>query len=258
MPAAGWLHGVLNQGGSIWTACGVCQLMGWVKVDEILDVFLPPHCALCGQAIARRPLCAGCLADLPWLRPNCVPALNGFDQVWSALAYEYPVDRLIGEAKFGKQLATARALGELLSLRKPDHIRPPDLVVPVPLHWRRQAERGFNQAEEIARGLCRQLDWRLAAGVCQRLRATPAQSSLSAAERRVNLHAAFVARRLPPGLHILVVDDVLTTGATAEAVASALLMAGAASLQLCTVAHALNQDAEPYTAVSAAALRPAS
>ena len=214
--------------------------MGWVKVDEILDVFLPPHCALCGQSIARRPLCAGCLVDLPWLPPYRVPTVRGFDQVWSALAYEYPVDRLITEAKFGKQLATARALGELLAVRRPDVIRPPDLVVPVPLHWRRQAERGFNQAEEIARGLCRQLDWRLAMGVCERVRATPAQSTLSAAERRKNLHAAFLAHPLRPGLHLLVIDDVLTTGATAEAVAGALRRAGAASLQLWTVAHALD------------------
>lgn len=214
--------------------------MRWVKVDEVLDVFLPPHCALCGQSIARRPLCAGCLADLPWLRSHDVPALRNFAQVWSPLAYDYPVDRLITEAKFGKQMATARALGELLTMRLPAMLRPPDLVVPVPLHWRRQAERGFNQAEEIARGLCRQLDWRLAAGVCQRVRATPAQSTLSATERRKNLHAAFVARPLRPGLHLLVIDDVLTTGATAEAVAGALHRAGAASLQLWTVAHALN------------------
>ena len=228
--------------------------MGWVKVDEILDVFLPPHCALCGQAVARRPLCPGCLADLPWLKPDCVPVPGGFDQVWSALAYEYPVDRLIAEAKFAKQLATARALGELLSLRMPEAFGRPDLVVPVPLHWRRQAERGFNQAEEIARGLCRQLDWRLAAGVCTRVRATPAQSTLSAAERRINLHAAFVARRLQPRVHILVIDDVLTTGATAEAVASALREAGAASLQLCTVAHARNRN--PGVPAGAAAFSP--
>ncbi len=142
--------------------------------------------------------------------------------------------------EFGKQLATARALGELLAVRRPDVIRPPDLVVPVPLHWRRQAERGFNQAEEIARGLCRQLDWRLAMGVCERVRATPAQSTLSAAGRRTNLHAAFVARPLRPGLHLLVIDDVLTTGATAAAIAGALRRAGAASLQLWTVAHALD------------------
>ncbi len=219
--------------------------MAWIKVDEILDVFLPPYCALCGQAIARRPLCVGCYADLPWLMPHCLPTIAGFDQVWSPLGYEYPVDRLIGEAKFGKQLATARALGELLAERVPESARCPDLVVPVPLHWQRQAERGFNQAEEIARGLCRRLDWRLAAGICQRLRATPAQSRLTAAERRMNLHAAFSARQLPPGLHILVVDDVLTTGATAEAVASSLRRAGAASLQLWTVAHAMNAGAAP-------------
>ncbi|MDQ1302140.1 MAG: hypothetical protein QG595_123 [Pseudomonadota bacterium] len=213
--------------------------MGWVKVDQILDLFLPPHCALCGQSIARSPLCQGCLTDLPWLEPHDLPAPAGFDQVWSALAYQYPVDRLIAEAKFGGQLATARALGELLALRMPESTPRPDLVVPVPLHWRRQAERGYNQAEEIARGLCWQLDWRLAAGICQRQRATPAQAQLSAAERRMNLHAAFVARPLRPELHILVIDDVLTTGATAEALAHTLRAAGAGRLALWTVAHAL-------------------
>lgn len=219
--------------------------MAWVKVDQILDLFLPPHCALCGQSSGQWPLCSGCLADLPRLEPHRLPTVSGFDQVWSALAYVYPVDRLIGAAKFGGQLATARALGELLALCRPSGIQRPDLVIPVPLHWRRQAERGFNQAEEIARGLCRQLDWRLATGVCQRRRATPAQSRLGAAERRVNLHAAFVARPLRPELHVLVVDDVLTTGATAEALACALREAGAARLTLWTVAHALGHQAAP-------------
>lgn len=213
--------------------------MGWVKVDQTLDLFLPPHCVLCGQSITHRLLCQGCLADLPWLEPHGLPALLGFDQVWSALAYQYPVDRLIGEAKFGGRLATARALGELLALRMPENTPRPDLVIPVPLHWRRQAERGFNQVEEIARGLCRQLDWRLAAGICRRQRATPPQSTLSAAERRMNLHAAFVARPLRPELRILVVDDVLTTGATAESLACALRESGARNLTLWTVAHAL-------------------
>jgi ComF family protein len=213
--------------------------MGWVKVDQILDLFLPPHCVLCGQALAHRSLCERCLADLPWLESRDLPAPSGFDQAWSALAYQYPVDRLIAEAKFGGRLATARALGELLALRMPADTPRPDLVIPVPLHWRRQAERGFNQVEEIARGLCRQLDWRLAAGICRRQRATPAQSTLSAAERRKNLHAAFIARPLRPELRILVVDDVLTTGATAEAMAHALRESGAASLVLWTVAHAL-------------------
>jgi ComF family protein len=227
--------------------------MGWVKVDQTLDLFLPPRCVLCGQSITHRPLCQGCLADLPWLDPLGLPALAGFDQVGSALAYQYPVDRLIGEAKFGGRLATARALGELLALRMPEGTPRPDLVIPVPLHWRRQAERGYNQAEEIARGLCRQLDWRLAPGICQRQRATPAQAQLSAAERRMNLHAAFVARPLRPELHILVIDDVLTTGATAEAVAQALRAAGAGHLTLWTVAHAL----KPPEPASDAGFKPA-
>jgi predicted amidophosphoribosyltransferase len=130
----------------------------------------------------------------------------------------------------------------------------PDLVVPVPLHWRRQAERGYNQAEEIASGLCRQLDWRLAAGICQRQRATPAQSQLSAAERRMNLHAAFVVRPLLPDLHVSWWSMMyLTTGATAEALAHTLRAAGVGRLALWTVAHALKS---PGSSQASAGIRP--
>ncbi len=231
--------------------------MNWIRVDEILDVLLPPECLLCAARIPRAPLCAACEADLPWLGrccPRCGLPLRGTDggpcgacsppllalnAVAAALPWEYPVDRLISAAKFGRQLPVARALGQMLALRMPLLLQPPDLVVPVPLHWRRQAERGFNQAAEIARGLCRWRRWPLATEVCRRLRPTDAQSGLSAADRQANLRHAFTARPLPAGSRVLVIDDVLTTGATAAAVAGALRAAGARQVCLWTVARVL-------------------
>lgn len=226
--------------------------MVWKRVDEVLDALFPVRCLLCGQSAGPgSPACAGCLADLPWLeapsQPGSQPALQaapqslkGFADVRSALTYEYPVDRLIAAAKFGRQVPVARGLGQLLAWRMPNLGSPPDAVVPVPLHWRREAARGFNQAEEIARSLCQDRGWQLRADLCRRVRQTPEQSALGAALRRENLHGAFAlieARAAARCRHVLLVDDVLTTGATAEAVARVFQVAGVPRLSLWTVAR---------------------
>jgi len=228
--------------------------MSWVRVDQILDTLFPPRCLLCGQSgleVGRGagpgvPVCTGCLADLPWLgdpgdwAPGAgQPELRQFAAVLSALTYEYPVDRLIAAAKFGRQVPVARGLGQLLALHMPAFPEPPDAVVPVPLHWRREASRGFNQAEEIARALCAARRWPLRADLCRRIRPTPEQSGLGAACRRNNLRGAFAladARAASRCRHVLLVDDVLTTGATAAAVGEVLQAAGVQKLSLWTVA----------------------
>ncbi len=241
--------------GQYRNALEACQLVNWRRVDEVLDALFPPRCLLCGQpAGSAGAACAGCLADLPWL-PDCCPdscpdswpdswpsppLLACFASVHSSLVYEYPVDRLIAAAKFGRQLPVARRLGELLALHAPALPAAPDAVVPVPLHWRREASRGFNQAEEIARALCRLRHWPLRADLCRRVRPTPEQSALGAAARRDNLRGAFAlaAPHAAAGCrHVLLVDDVLTTGATAAAVASVFQEAGVAELSLWTVAR---------------------
>jgi len=218
--------------------------MVWKRVDQVLDALFPARCLLCGQSAgAGSPACAGCLADLPWLEAPAPPGpqlSKAFAEVRSALKYEYPVDRLIAAAKFGRQVPVARGLGQLLAWRMPILPNPPDAVVPVPLHWRREAARGFNQAEEIARSLCQERGWRLRADLCRRVRQTPEQSALGAALRQENLHGAFALaedRAADQCRHVLLVDDVLTTGATAEAVARVFQAAGVPRLSLWTVAR---------------------
>ncbi len=228
--------------------------MSWVRVDQVLDTLFPPRCLLCGQRATGAgpgiPACAGCLEDLPWLpdqghpdqgHPDKrYPDLGPFAAVRSALTYEYPVDRLIAAAKFGRQLPVARGLGQLLALRMPALAEPPDAVVPVPLHWRREASRGFNQAEEIARALCEARRWPLRTDLCRRILPTPEQSGLGAARRHENLRGAFAlagVRALGGCRHVLLVDDVLTTGATAAAVAQIFQAAGVPALSLWTVAR---------------------
>lgn len=219
--------------------------MAWQRVDQILDLLFPPRCLLCDGWVEAGPVpaCPGCIGDLPWLDPAgppVGPALAGAcAEVRSALRYEYPVDRLVAAAKFGRQLPVARGLGQLMAWRLPAPAVAPDAVIPVPLHWRREADRGFNQAGEIARAVCERRGWPLRQALCRRARATPEQSGLGADQRRDNLRGAFVladARALAGLGHVLLVDDVLTTGATLAALASLFRAAGVARVSAWTAA----------------------
>lgn len=230
--------------------------MPGVWVDQLLEALFPARCVLCGLPGQGHCVCPDCRGDLPWLqRPcprcalpsppgggcgRCPPHLLQYAHVHAPLAYAYPVASLVLAAKFGRQLEAARALGELLSGGCAGDCPAPDLVVPVPLHWQRHAARGFNQAEEMARVICRHRGWRLAAGLCRRVRATGEQSGLGVAARAGNLAGAFLAHAIPPGAHVLVVDDVLTTGATAGAVAEVLLARGAGRVDFWAAARTLS------------------
>jgi len=200
------------------------------QVDQLLDRLLPPRCLLC-QAPVGANCCAGCRRDLPWLQHA--------GRLHAALAYEYPVDRLIARAKFGGRRDCARVLGEwlaadLLASRASPW---PELIIPVPLHPRRLADRGYNQSEDIARPLAAATGARIDLRSCRRLRDTPEQSRLSASERRRNLRGAFSAGPGIAGRRVAMVDDVITTGSTMAALARSLLDAGAASVEAWAVAR---------------------
>lgn len=220
--------------------------MAWQRVDQILDLLFPPRCLLCGDPVgesgpgAPPAACPGCRADLPWLPDGPAGGADpALDAAYSALLYEYPVDRLVAAAKFGRRVHVAQGLGRLLASRAPNLASPPDAVVPVPLHWRRESHRGFNQAEEIARVIAAERGWPLRTRFCHRARPTAEQSALGAGQRRENLRAAF-ALRDPAAVarcrHVLLVDDVLTTGATLAALASLFRAAGVPRITAWTVA----------------------
>ncbi len=217
----------------------------------------PPTCLLCGAPGSEgMDLCPGCLADLPRNRPACprcaLPLPPGgvagcpcgrcqrrpppFDRCQAPFLYGPPLDGLITGLKYGARLAHARVLGELLA-RHVEMARPPDLLIPVPLHPRRLRERGFNQALEMARVVARRAALRLAPATCMRVRDTPHQTGLEARVRRRNLRGAFVAAPRVRGLRLAVIDDVVTTGATAEAVTLACRRAGAAGVEVWAAAR---------------------
>lgn len=201
------------------------------------DLVMPLRCAFCGTRTRaeERAVCDGCHDDLPWMR-TMVPT-DPFHVALTPLAYEFPVDAAITALKFRRRLWYGPALAQL-ACRHIDAL-PGDIdaVLPVPLHWRRQWRRGFNQAREIARPVARQLGVPLIGGVC-RVRATRPQSELSAGERRRNVQGAFVARGRCRARHVLVVDDVITTGATIGQLARAVLGSGARKVSALAVARA--------------------
>lgn len=225
----------------------------WLRFIQTLSP--PSRCLLCGApGQAGLDICRACFDELPWLRHacgrcalplrgtglvcgGCLAKPPGFDRTLALWHYLPPVVGLIHALKFQGRQDLARALGEMLAARlRP--IPPPDCLVPVPLHPTRYRARGFNQALEIARPVASRLRIPLCPQLCRRLRPTQPQSLLAAQARRANLRGAFQATADLSGRHIALIDDVLTTGATAHAAATALKQAGAAKVEVWVLARA--------------------
>jgi len=154
------------------------------------------------------------------------------------LLYTPPADILIQRLKYGGELALAGFLADLL-LTEIDRAALPDALLPMPLHPRRLGERGFNQAVEIGRRLSRRLGIPLLLADCRRIRDTPAQVGLDHAARQSNLRGAFACDQTLRGRHVALVDDVLTSGASLNALAQATRQAGAARVEAWVVARTL-------------------
>lgn len=168
----------------------------------------------------------------------CRRGLRGFDAAYSFGAYQGRLRELIHLFKYGRVRPLAGPLGEWLALAMPRE-QSYDRIVPVPLHWRRRWQRGFNQAALLAQAVARRYGTRIRP-VLRRVRATAVQAGLSHSGRRANVAGAFRVRRGEQleGRRVLLVDDVMTTGATAAACAAALKQAGARYVAVLTVARA--------------------
>lgn len=220
---------------------------------------LPSQCEVC-RAWNRQRLCADCIARFAAPRPRCVrcalplPAADAgrcgeclrqpppFGHAVCAADYAFPWDRLVGAFKFDGQVDLAAPLAARIAAAVRHAGRPlPHWVLPVPLAPRRLAERGYNQAWELARRVARELALPARADLLARPLEGAHQAGLARAERMRNLRAAFAAepraRGLLAGRHVALVDDVLTTGATAREATRALLAAGAAGVEVWVLAR---------------------
>lgn len=225
------------------------------KWPQIIQEWLfPPTCLLCGDPGDQgRDLCRPCAAALPYIavacprcaRPlaapparlcgRCLRRLPLFDAAHAPLRYA-PANEagyLVQALKFHRHHPCARLLGELLADSLAGRAALPTVLLPVPLHPSRYRERGFNQSAEIARFVSRRLSIPLDLHACRRVRATTAQARLaSARERRQNLREAFA---VDPGLghrHVAIIDDVITSGATANELARSLGRAGVERIEV--------------------------
>lgn len=208
-------------------------------IRALENAVLPLRCVFCGTR-TREPeqhLCAGCDADLPRIESPPSPVSSPLELDVAPLAYAFPVDAAIKALKFKRKLFYGPALAELLCReceRLPGDI---DAVLPVPLHWRRRWFRGFNQADEIGMPVAKHLGVPLLRNV-RRVRATPFQSGLSARQRARNLRHAFDVHGALSAQHVLIVDDVITTGTTVRQLARCLRAAGVPRVSALAVARA--------------------
>jgi ComF family protein len=232
-----------------------------------LDALLPPRCLSCGAAVEGQALCPSCWRRVRFLAPPvcdacgipfaaeagegalcgaCATERPVFARARAAFAYDAESRGLILAFKHGDHTDSAPAFGVWLMRAGAELLADADLIAPVPLHWTRLFARRYNQAALLAHALRARTGIPVAARLLVRRRRTPSQGILGRAARQRNLAGAIMVpakqRARVAGRRILLVDDVLTTGATAEACARALLAADATAVDVLTLARVVRAE----------------
>lgn len=235
--------------------------------EKFLDLLLPPHCLTCDTEVERQgSFCAACFSGLNLISApfcarcgvpfthegeaergadgalSCTPCLTrapGFAVARAALRYDEGAKRLILPFKHADRTEMAAPLARLMARAGGDLLQAADILVPVPVHWRRLIARRYDQAALLAQRLGRLSGRRVVPDVLRRTRATVPLGDKGAAERAALVADAFSVARPArvAGQRVLLVDDVMTSGATAEACARALLAAGAARVEVLAAAR---------------------
>jgi len=229
----------------------------------LLDALLPPRCLGCRAPVDRQGLlCAGCWGGINFIVPPfcavcglpfphdegaealcgaCLRKRPAYHRARAAAVYDEGCRSLLLGFKHGDRTEAASGLGRWLHQTGAELCREARLIAPVPLHRRRLWQRRFNQSALLAQALGRAAGLEVACDLLIRKRATKSQRGLSAAERRRNVRGAFAVRerhrRRLAGAHVMLVDDVFTTGATVEEAAKALGRAGAGRVDVLTLAR---------------------
>ncbi len=228
---------------------------------SLFKLFFPPACPLCGHTLSNNesdPLCSACLAgfnslpdahcplcSLPFagtsnsshLCGRCIAHSPSYAKVYAVGLYDQSLRRAIHQFKFNRKVGLDRSLGKLLD-RAVDRYLDIDLVVPVPLHRKRLQQRSYNQALLLARAFARIRKLPVATDLLIKICETEAQQELSAKERAKNLQGVFKLQKEVSESTILLIDDVLTTGATAEACSQVLLAGGAKVVYVAVIGRA--------------------
>lgn len=222
-------------------------------MKSLIDIIYPRLCPVCGRVLLRgeKHLCLNCLSELPltyfwsWKENPAEQIFWGrvyFERVASLILYrsESPYRSIIHEFKYNNQVTLGRFMGSMLGkrLKESGQYNNIDVIIPVPLHPLKKWKRGFNQAEVIARAISKEMEIPVLTGVLVRSRFTATQTKNDPQHRWRNVEKAFKIRNSKKieGSGILLVDDVLTTGATLEACGTALLKAKGSRVSVATLA----------------------
>jgi ComF family protein len=226
-------------------------------VRATLDLALPPLCAACREPVEGKGLCPACWSKLSFItRPYCerlgIPFVYdpgpgilsmeaiadppAYNRARAAVRFDEISRALVHALKYGDRLDLAPMMGRWIGQAGRELLTEADALVPVPLHWRRLWARRFNQSAVLAATISAESGVPIAAGALKRVKATAQQVGLTQSERAANIQGAF---RVPEegkievlGRRLVLVDDVLTSGATVEGCARALLRAGAANVDV--------------------------
>ena len=242
---------------------GTCQPNELFMVNNWLNIIqhslIPPTCILCGSAgFDYQDICQGCFNDLtrnihrcyccaeifespitsPRLCGHCISRPPIFDETHAPFIHQSIIRYLITTLKFNRQYKNARLLASLLVSHINKTAEMPDLIIPVPLHKQRFHERGFNQSLEIALILSKQLNVPLNNTSCIRHRNTPHQINLHAKQRKNNIKNAFKIISPITADHVVILDDVMTTGSTVNELAKVLKKAGVTRVDVWVCARA--------------------
>jgi ComF family protein len=235
-----------------------------------LDVALPTLCVACREPVDGDGVCAGCWAKLSFIAPPFCPRLGipfvydpgsdmlsmeaianppAYARARAAVRYDDVARTLVHALKYQDRTDLAPAMGRWMARAGHELLDDADVLVPVPLHWRRAWGRRYNQSGALARVIERQTGVRMAPEALRRIRPTEQQIGLSRTQRASNVQGAFKVatdrQSLIAGRRVVLVDDVLTSGATVDACARALLRAKAASVDVLVFARVVDAHKSP-------------
>jgi ComF family protein len=241
------------------------HIMPWLQqaTRDMFNILLPPACALCLEALTppdpdffcnscrdlilplQKPCCPRCALPYPSATGTghfCQSCLQEktikFNSVTAAGPYEGLLRDAIHRFKYRNDINLDRPLGCLLARKVGNAVHPTSLVIPVPLHESKLRQRGYNQSALLAKQIAKQLKWPLAGDLLVRTRPDPPQKELAARERTKNVKNTFALQRQLAGESILLIDDVMTTGATARECARILRASGATTVDVAVLGRA--------------------
>jgi ComF family protein len=227
--------------------------------QKLFSHLFPSRCILCQKTVNQAiEICPDCYSSLPHndscclrcalpvpedlkksvICGRCIKQAPEFDYAYSLFRYESNVIGLVHQLKFGERIGHARSIGEMLCSQLHQAGESPDCLLPVPLHDLRLRQRGFNQSVEISRVIAKKSGITIEYDAVVRHRRTPAQTGLDAKQRKNNIKDAFTVTQALDYQHVLIIDDVMTTGATVNELARLLKKNGVMRVGVMTIARA--------------------